>query len=272
MMGKPLDRVLILNITIVVEALLLLLATLWSQFGEIQLLPLFHLNRNVVGAGLLSGLAIAATGFALFWAANKFGSLIPWLGNLSNVVKEDLIPLFQTLNIFDITLVALSSGFCEEIFFRGVIQDQLGLWLAAALFGFFHCPTPRHITYGIWAFSAGLFLGWLLNVTGSLWAPIFAHALSNFLVLSYLRYGHKSDNDEIASASASKSDSNIISKSEAGISSSRQIKPAENVASATNGEDVNVPEPSPPGTPDREDKAVATEPTTQSDKSASPRS
>ena len=272
MMGKPLDRVLILNITIVVEALLLLLATLWSQFGEIQLLPLFHLNRNVVGAGLLSGLAIAATGFALFWAANKFGSSIPWLGNLSNVVKEDLIPLFQTLNIFDITLVALSSGFCEEIFFRGVIQDQLGLWLAAALFGFFHCPTPRHVTYGIWAFSSGLFLGWLLIVTGSLWAPIFAHALSNFLVLSYLRYGRRADNEEIVAATASKLDSNTISKTEAGISSSKQVKPAENIASVPIGEDVKVLEPTSPGTPDREDKAVAADPSTQSDKSAAPRS
>lgn len=192
MPGKPLDRVLILNITIVVEAILLLIATLWSQFGEIRMLPLFHLNRHIALTGSLSGLAIAVTGFALFWSAHRFGSAVGWLGNLRNIIDEDLIPLFQTLNLADIIIVAASSGFCEEIFFRGVIQDQLGLWLAAALFGFFHCPTPRHLTYGIWAFCAGLFLGWLLNVTGSLWAPIFAHSISNFLVLSYLRYGRKS--------------------------------------------------------------------------------
>jgi membrane protease YdiL (CAAX protease family) len=186
----------------VVEAVLLLLATLWSQFGEIELLPLFRLNRNIVAIGLLSGVVTASTGFILLWLAYIFGQSIKWLEALRKIVVEELTPLFQTLNVADIFLVAASSGFCEEIFFRGVIQNQLGLWLSAALFGFFHCPTPRHLPYGIWALCAGTFLGWLLIQTGSIWTPIFAHALSNFLVLLFLRYGRKAASDESSNSKA----------------------------------------------------------------------
>jgi membrane protease YdiL (CAAX protease family) len=190
MQGKTLDRVLILNITIVVEAVLLLLATLWSQFGEIDLLPLFRLNRNIVIIGLASGVLTASTGFILLWLGTHFDS-VKWLESLKKIVVDELTPLFKTLNAWDIFLVAASSGFCEEVFFRGVVQNQLGLFLAALLFGFFHCPTPRHFPYGIWALCAGAFLGWLLLHTGSIWTPIFAHSLSNFIVLLYLRFGRK---------------------------------------------------------------------------------
>lgn len=186
---KPLDRALILNITIVVEAVLLLLATLWSQFGDIELLPLFRLNRNIVAFGLLAGVATASSGFMLLWLAKVYGKTIKWLETLKSIVLDELTPLFETLHLSDIILIAASSGFCEEIFFRGVVQNQLGLWPSAALFGFFHCPTPRHLPYGVWAFGAGAFLGWLLIQTNSIWTPVFAHSLSNFCVLLYLRYG-----------------------------------------------------------------------------------
>jgi membrane protease YdiL (CAAX protease family) len=195
MQGKTLDRVLILNITIVVEAVLLLLATLWSQFGEIDLLSLFRLNRNIVGIGLASGVLIASSGLILLWLGNKFEA-IKWLDSLKKIVVDELTPLFKTLNVADIFMVAASSGFCEEVFFRGVVQNQLGLFLSALLFGFFHCPTPRHFPYGVWALCAGAFLGWLLIQTSSIWTPIFAHSLSNFLVLLYLRYGRKTSIDD----------------------------------------------------------------------------
>jgi membrane protease YdiL (CAAX protease family) len=34
----------------------------------------------------------------------------------------------------------------------------------------------------------GLFLGWTLDYTGSLWVPIIAHSLNNTLSLLYIRY------------------------------------------------------------------------------------
>jgi hypothetical protein len=96
--------------------------------------------------------------------------------------------LFATFTVPDIILVAAASGFCEEVFFRGVIQSQFGLFGAAAFFAIFHCPSLRHLPYGLWALTAGLFLGGLLTFTHSLWTPILAHSISNLIVLIFMRY------------------------------------------------------------------------------------
>ena len=208
MQNKPLDRVLILNITIAVEAVLLLIATLWIRLSDIEMLPLFHLNRSIVFIGILGGLATAASGFLLLWLGNLFGSQRRWLRELRTIVDDELAPLFRSLSLGDIILIASCSSFCEEIFFRGVIQGELGLLLASVLFGFFHCPSVRHLPYGIWAICAGSFLGWLLILTGAIWAPIFAHALSNLVILLFLRFRrNKEKNDRVEKVSAESSGS-----------------------------------------------------------------
>jgi membrane protease YdiL (CAAX protease family) len=207
MQGKPLDRVLILNITIVVEALLLLAATLWCQFCEIELLPLMHLNHTIVMIGLAAGMTVAASGFVVLWLCGKLADRASWLADLKSIINDELTPLFQSFNAADILLVAACSGFCEEVFFRGVLQVQLGLLPAAVLFGFFHCPSRRYLPYCLWAVCAGLFLGWMLALTNSLWTPVLAHSSSNFLVLLYLRYRHKavkSDDSPPASQEAAR--------------------------------------------------------------------
>ncbi|HEY9755322.1 MAG TPA: CPBP family intramembrane glutamic endopeptidase [Oculatellaceae cyanobacterium] len=202
MQGKPLDRTFILNVTIVVEALLLLIATLWCQFCEIELLPFLHLNSKILAIGLASGLTIALSGFAILWLCRKLSDKASWIADLRSIISDELTPLFQTLNAADILMVAACSGFCEEIFFRGVVQDQLGLFPAALLFGFFHCPTRRYLPYCLWAVCAGTFLGWLLTLTNSLWAPVFAHGSSNLVVLLYLRYGRKMEKSVSSTQSA----------------------------------------------------------------------
>jgi membrane protease YdiL (CAAX protease family) len=191
MPSKPLDRVTIFNVTIVVEAILLLTATFWSQLGEIYLLPIFRCHRIFLFYGLLGGLFTASSGFALLWLARSYGESSKWLGTLKSIVLDEVAPLFAQFTVPDIIMVAAASGFCEEVFFRGVIQEQSGIVAASAFFGIFHCPSFRHFPYGVWAFCAGLFLGFLKDWTGSVWTPIIAHAVSNFVVLLYLRYGLK---------------------------------------------------------------------------------
>ncbi len=192
MQNKALDRVVILNITVVVEAVLLLVATFWSQLADLPLMPLFVASRLALTTGLLAGLVTAASGFFLLWLAKRFASSFKWLEQLRAIILDEVAPLFATFTFLDILLVAAVSGFCEEVFFRGVIQAQLGLVPASMFFAVFHCPSLRHLPYGIWAFAAALFLGWLLIFTGSLWAPILAHALSNLIVLTFLRFRLKS--------------------------------------------------------------------------------
>ena len=185
-----------MNITLVLEAALLLIATFWVQIAQIDLTHAFKLSRQGLFIGLISGCGTAFSGFLIIWLGRLLKNPPKWITALSKIVFEEVAPLFSTLKLVDIFLLAATSGFCEEVFFRGVVQSQLGLIGASVFFGFFHCPSPRHFSYGLWALSAGLLFGWLRDWTGSLWVPIIAHGLSNLIAISALRYMVKSSSSE----------------------------------------------------------------------------
>ncbi len=191
MQSRSIDRITIMNITLVLEAALLLASTFWLQFAQINLLPSLRFSKNALIIGLLAGIGTASSGFLVVWLGSLFKDSLKWMHSLTTIVFEEIAPLFATLNFTDILLVAAASGFCEEVFFRGIIQSQLGLLPTSVLFGFFHCPSKRHISYGIWAFAAGLFLGLLRDWTGCLWVSIIAHAMSNLIGIVSLRYFFK---------------------------------------------------------------------------------
>lgn len=203
MQSRSFDRSTIMNITLVVEAVMLLVAAFWIQAAQIELTQAFKLSRNGLIIGILAGCGTALSGFVIIWLGKVIEHPPLWITELSKIVFEEVAPLFASLKPSDILILSLASGFCEEIFFRGVLQSQLsllfvsfkgvlqsegGLAVTSILFGLFHCPSPRHLSYGLWAVSAGLLLGWLRDWTGSLWVPIIAHSLSNFIAITALRY------------------------------------------------------------------------------------
>ncbi|MBI5508553.1 MAG: CPBP family intramembrane metalloprotease [Deltaproteobacteria bacterium] len=127
-----------------------------------------------VGAGLAAGIAgvvasrLIARRFA--WGAHLEAELRALVGPLG--AREAL---------------ALLSAAGEEALFRGVLQQVLGLWIAAALFGILHLgPSARLLPWGAMAFVAGLIFGALFLGLHSLVAPFVAHATVNYLNLRYL--------------------------------------------------------------------------------------
>ena len=91
--------------------------------------------------------------------------------------------------LIGIIAIAIIPGFCEEYFFRGVLQKTLKLLLKNAhiaillsslLFSAFHLQF-----YGFFPrFFLGVFFGYLFYWSGSLMYPVIAHALNNFLSLT----------------------------------------------------------------------------------------
>jgi len=94
--------------------------------------------------------------------------------------------------IYNILLIAIIPAIGEELLFRGVLQKLFidwskskhwGIWIAAIIFSAIHLQffgfLPR--------LFLGLFFGYLLEFTGSLWYPIIAHFINNFsgVMLSY---------------------------------------------------------------------------------------
>lgn len=117
------------------------------------------------------------------------------LGRLRKLVRDLLSQLLGGASVCQLAMVALSAGIGEELLFRGLIQAGLASWLgrpwgagvglavASVLFGVCHWLSP---TYALLAAGAGLYFGVLMMVTGSLWTPLVAHAVYDFIALVYL--------------------------------------------------------------------------------------
>lgn len=80
-------------------------------------------------------------------------------------------------------IISISAGICEEFFFRGMVLNayekyfnrNVGIVLSAILFGIFHYNLQN--LFG--PIILGLVFGYLVTVTGSIWAGVIAHATNN---------------------------------------------------------------------------------------------
>lgn len=90
--------------------------------------------------------------------------------------------------ISGILIIGILTGLSEELLFRGALQKtlstyqpirHLSIWITAFIFSAVHLQFfgffPR--------FVMGMFLGYLLFSTGSIWPGVFAHALNNSMVV-----------------------------------------------------------------------------------------
>jgi uncharacterized protein len=188
-MPQKFSRAQILIIVVLMEAGLLLVATLMAHFWKIDLLPLMRLDDPgllFVGAGF--GMLMSGSSLAISMLAHRLRHVFPFVGSFEEFVQQTLMPLFSEVNLMDIFLIAFSSGFCEEVFFRGVLQSQCGLVIAAIIFGLFHYAGNKYIFYVIWAACAGAALGLSMEYFHSLWVPIIAHIVNNFMSITMVRY------------------------------------------------------------------------------------
>jgi membrane protease YdiL (CAAX protease family) len=123
----------------------------------------------------------------------------PWLGE----IPPELVALYpKTLQELWPMLLAgvLVAGICEEVMFRGVIQGVLSrrsvagaVVISSVLFGLFHFNLWQFVT----ATVAGLFLGWMVERSGSLLTSIAVHMVVNTMALSYSAFSGKVPTDEL---------------------------------------------------------------------------
>jgi uncharacterized protein len=154
----------------------------------------FMLQRTIGLRWAQVGLRLGrAPGWQL--VAVAVGSL---LGVLEYLALPPLaIPLrvdFSSVTNFIVTalVILICTGFVEELIFRGIIQhtlsellDNQGLVLAAALFAMLHMGFYSIIVV-VLVFGVGLFFGWVVRRTGSLWGVTLGHGLTNIILLLLL--------------------------------------------------------------------------------------
>ena len=105
------------------------------------------------------------------------------------IFKEEVIcRLAAPLDTASALTLALFAGLGEELFFRGVLQQELGILISSAVFAGLHFGTAvRKFPYVAAAYVVvSLYLGAIFAYSGSLWPPVFTHALYDFLLLFYL--------------------------------------------------------------------------------------
>ena len=174
-----------LRIAVAGEAGLLLLAWAVARWLDIDLSDRLHPDWRSAILGIVASIPLL---LGLRWTLE---TEVASVRRLVAVVQDQLGPLLAPRSRGELALLAVLAGTAEEILFRGVMQvglarwlpDGLALILSGAAFGLAHFLTPM---YALLAALAGVYLGALFLLQGNLLAPIVAHAVYDFIALTYL--------------------------------------------------------------------------------------
>ncbi|WP_334077107.1 type II CAAX endopeptidase family protein [Paenibacillus sanfengchensis] len=158
----------------------------------IGLIILFFQKRNP-----LSILKLPNDPNFLYWGAGLAAAMLLIDALLSKFIMEEAMDdgginskLFRTRPVWHIIVIALVVSVCEELLFRGAIQNGIGPYWTSVLFAAIHIRYLRHWLPTGWVFASSYGLGYIYVQTGTLWAPIVCHFLIDLisgLVIKYRR-------------------------------------------------------------------------------------
>ena len=192
------DRIAFLKLALGFESGVLVIAAALGWLLSIAPGAKLYWTAPAVAWGVLASLPM----LLLFVLSQRYP--IGPLKGIKEFLIEALGPAILACRWYDLLLVAAAAGVGEELLFRGVLQEACGLGWSNLLFGLAHLITPL---YAVVAGLIGLYLGWLYDQTGSLVAPILAHALYDFLAFLVLaRSCRKAGVPETADTAASETD------------------------------------------------------------------
>lgn len=139
------------------------------------------LSTNTILVTLAAGLSFAFTDFLLT-------PLLYYIKpeSLDNY-QETMSSLEQGGTLLLIVMVVIVAPLIEEIVFRGLVFDELErktsisltILIQGLLFGLIH----MNLLQGVSAAISGVYYALLLIWTGSIWAPILAHGVTNLLAI-----------------------------------------------------------------------------------------
>ncbi|NDI34321.1 type II CAAX endopeptidase family protein [Chengkuizengella sediminis] len=96
--------------------------------------------------------------------------------------------IFKNRPLWHIFLISLIVAICEELLFRGAIQHVFGPYWTSILFAAIHIRYLQHWLMTGLVFSISYGLGWIYIQTETLWVPIIAHFLIDFIMGTIIKY------------------------------------------------------------------------------------
>jgi len=175
---------------IVTEVALILAPTLWfAHRSRRPFRQVLHLRPVGIPVMVMALLITVPLRVCSFLVSAIVQTVLPMpdfiLDSLRSMYAELMFPSSAVELVLSFLAVVLLAGVCEEIMFRGfilhVFLNRKGRWFAIVStglgFALFHLDP--------WAFPEivviGIFLGWLVVRTGSIFPSMMAHASFNFL-------------------------------------------------------------------------------------------
>jgi len=156
---------------------------IWYFFGKTDFWLLLENKRNPflqILVGLLFGGISALIAIQII--------RVPAIEKASRKYSQLMARLKLTMPL--IILISIAAGVGEEILFRAVIQNLIGLWPAAVIFVAIHGylnPMNWGISlYGIYLVIIAACFGYLYNNLG-IWSAAMAHAIFDFVLLYYVK-------------------------------------------------------------------------------------
>ena len=150
------------------------------------------------------------------WSWLAVGAASPLVGIISGVVLSQFVEESETLKQMNDVfrdhgasgfflplafMIGVTPAFCEELLFRGYIQQRLarvlppgiGIFIASFLFAAFHIDFVHVLA----VFPLGLFLGWVTWRSGSLFPAMVGHFVNNFVSVIGIVFSPDMDQDSL---------------------------------------------------------------------------
>jgi membrane protease YdiL (CAAX protease family) len=151
---------------------------------------LFFQKNNIIYYLQASNLATI-----LIWGIGYAGVFLGVNMILSRFVPEEVSDdggvnekLFGNRPLWHILVISIIVAICEEVLFRGAIQHAFGPYWTSILFAAIHIRYLQHWIMTALVFGVSYGLGWIYIQTGSLWTPIVAHLVIDFVMGCIIRF------------------------------------------------------------------------------------
>lgn len=208
----PIDGVAAMRIAMVVQQLLMFMLPAVVCSMMVTRRPAELLQIRSLPSGKMFGLVLLT--FLMSVPAMNFivdaFERLPWpaeileLENVAQSAVELMLGQGTAAAVFGLCILAIMPGICEELFFRGALQNLLqsrpmsvhaAIWIAAFVFSFIHFQpvgfVPRMLL--------GAGFGYLAVWTGSLWTAVACHILNNALSVMIMLTGANPDSVGLSS-------------------------------------------------------------------------
>jgi hypothetical protein len=177
------DRLLLINLYLT-QCLTAVIGLTVLFFQGRNPLQLFQIPANL--SWLYWGGGFAALAIAVDLAVARW---VPEPANDDGGINERL---FRRRPVWHIVLISVVVAFCEELLFRGAVQHAFGPYWTSIMFAAIHVRYLRHwIPTGL-VFAISYGLGWIYEMTGTLWTPIAAHFFIDLTMGLIIRFRRES--------------------------------------------------------------------------------